>query len=171
VCVCVCILMRGRTWLCKRWSGYHFAHSWLCIPGVCVCVCVSSLLSGKLCFFGDLEKALEYFENLGYRCPNTTNPADYFQELIDMPDQYAIPDQEWAEISASRTVPMVRPTTAEGFVEAYKQSEFAEQARSEIQELSVSSTHKSFLSRPVEKDSSEYFAQYPQPLHVQTKVC
>eukprot|EP00013_Stygamoeba_regulata_P024380 CAMPEP_0177644642 /NCGR_PEP_ID=MMETSP0447-20121125/8799_1 /TAXON_ID=0 /ORGANISM="Stygamoeba regulata, Strain BSH-02190019" /LENGTH=1447 /DNA_ID=CAMNT_0019147021 /DNA_START=201 /DNA_END=4544 /DNA_ORIENTATION=+ len=125
---------------------------------------------GKLCFFGDRDKALDYFESLGYRCPDTTNPADFFQELIDMPDQYAIPEQEWSEICASRQTPMVRPITAEGFVDAYQQSEFAEQARTDIQELSTTDSHKSFMSRKVDKDSADYFGQYPQPLHIQTKI-
>jgi ABC-type multidrug transport system ATPase subunit len=38
---------------------------------------------GKTLYFGELEKALNYFERLGYACPPYNNPADHFLKLVN----------------------------------------------------------------------------------------
>jgi hypothetical protein len=37
---------------------------------------------GQTVYLGPSEKALEYFEGLGFACPDRTNPADFFMDVI-----------------------------------------------------------------------------------------
>ena len=36
------------------------------------------MTSGKIIYFNDSDKAVNYFKDLGYPCPALSNPADYF---------------------------------------------------------------------------------------------
>ncbi|CAG8556008.1 8991_t:CDS:10 [Gigaspora rosea] len=36
---------------------------------------------GRIVYFGPTNKAMEYFESLGYRCPEDESPADYMMEV------------------------------------------------------------------------------------------
>ncbi|RIA93968.1 ABC transporter [Glomus cerebriforme] len=38
---------------------------------------------GKTLYFGEREKAINYFEQLGYACPPYNNPADHFLKLVN----------------------------------------------------------------------------------------
>jgi ABC-type multidrug transport system ATPase subunit len=37
---------------------------------------------GRTVYLGPSEEALSYFENLGFKCPQHTNPADFFMDVI-----------------------------------------------------------------------------------------
>ncbi len=38
---------------------------------------------GRTLYFGEREKAITYFEELGFACPPYANPADYFLRLVN----------------------------------------------------------------------------------------
>ncbi|KAJ2761198.1 hypothetical protein H4S06_001332 [Coemansia sp. BCRC 34490] len=42
------------------------------------------LSQGHLVYFGPTSSAIEYFANIGYRCPVHENPADYFVDLMTL---------------------------------------------------------------------------------------
>ena len=35
-----------------------------------------------MCYAGQRENATAYFRNIGYACPNDTNPAEFFIDLV-----------------------------------------------------------------------------------------
>ena len=39
---------------------------------------------GKMLYIGDSEKAVEYFAKLSFKCPDLTNPADFFMDITSM---------------------------------------------------------------------------------------
>ena len=44
------------------------------------------LADGRVAYMGKLPNAIDYFNNLGYRCPPNFNPADFFvKELAIIP--------------------------------------------------------------------------------------
>lgn len=40
------------------------------------------LTNGKVIFLGEAITAVDYFSRIGYVCPNQTNPADYFMDIM-----------------------------------------------------------------------------------------
>lgn len=40
------------------------------------------LAKGKACFYGDWKDATEFFQRLGFQCPQYTNPSDYFMDVM-----------------------------------------------------------------------------------------
>lgn len=50
------------------------------------------LSAGKMVYQGEVKKALKYFENLGYKLPELTNPADYYLDIITPDAPGANPD-------------------------------------------------------------------------------
>ncbi|KAL2633644.1 hypothetical protein R1flu_005123 [Riccia fluitans] len=51
------------------------------------------LSNGSLVYMGPAgEKALTYFENIGYKCPEHVNPAEFFADLISI--DYSSPERE-----------------------------------------------------------------------------
>eukprot|EP01041_Mallomonas_annulata_P012879 gene12879-27163_t len=40
--------------------------------------------NGRVAYFGPRNDALNYFENLGYKCPELTNPAEFLIDLISL---------------------------------------------------------------------------------------
>lgn len=40
------------------------------------------LARGKIIYFNDADKSVEYFANLKYACPDTSNPCDYFMSMM-----------------------------------------------------------------------------------------
>lgn len=40
------------------------------------------LARGKIIYFNAADKSVEYFSNLGYTCPDTSNPCDYFMSMM-----------------------------------------------------------------------------------------
>jgi ABC-type multidrug transport system ATPase subunit len=42
------------------------------------------LASGKIVYNDENKKAVDYFANLGYKCPPGFNSADYFLDIVSM---------------------------------------------------------------------------------------
>jgi ABC-type multidrug transport system ATPase subunit len=40
------------------------------------------LARGKIIYFNRADLAVDYFSNLGYTCPDTSNPCDYFMSMM-----------------------------------------------------------------------------------------
>jgi len=40
------------------------------------------IAQGKIIYFNDASKSCDYFESIGYKCPEMSNPADYFMTLM-----------------------------------------------------------------------------------------
>ena len=40
------------------------------------------MADGRIAYMGELTKAVEYFNKLGYRCPEKHNPADFYVKLL-----------------------------------------------------------------------------------------
>ncbi|KAI8821334.1 ABC-2 type transporter-domain-containing protein [Fimicolochytrium jonesii] len=45
---------------------------------------VALMSKGRMVWFGPASDALEHFESLGHKCPERTNPADFFLDLIQV---------------------------------------------------------------------------------------
>lgn len=48
------------------------------------------MAKGRTCFYGKWEDSHNYFENLGYQCPQFTNTADYFMDLMSDADIFPL---------------------------------------------------------------------------------
>ena len=64
---------------------------------------------GRVAFFGPRVKVLEYFEEIGFRCPNWMNPADFLVAVLVRPDDFRIGDDRIVQ-------------TARDFADVYSQS-------------------------------------------------
>ena len=42
------------------------------------------LAKGKVIYFNNAEFAVDYFSNIGYKCPELSNPADYFMSIMSI---------------------------------------------------------------------------------------
>lgn len=42
------------------------------------------LARGKIIFFGQADKSVDYFNNIGFKCPEMSNPADYFMSMMSI---------------------------------------------------------------------------------------
>lgn len=42
------------------------------------------LTNGKTIFFDNKDRAVSYFTEIGYKCPQLTNPADYFLNIMSI---------------------------------------------------------------------------------------
>ena len=42
------------------------------------------LALGKIIYFNEAKQAVGYFANIGYRCPELSNPADYFMSIMSI---------------------------------------------------------------------------------------
>ena len=51
---------------------------------------------GVTVYLGPAARALEYFEGLGYRCPERTNVADFLMDIISGVDQAETLSHAWA---------------------------------------------------------------------------
>ncbi|KAL4589134.1 hypothetical protein LXL04_002036 [Taraxacum kok-saghyz] len=69
------------------------------------------LSDGKIVYQGPREKVLEFFESMGFKCPERKGVADFLQEVTSKKDQ----EQYWIE----RDTPY-RFITAKEFAEAYE---------------------------------------------------
>ena len=74
------------------------------------------LAKGKVAYFGPRENVIEYFGNLGYRCPQYTNPADYIVNQIQLQPQFFT--DKWEEFSKIRNnefdnLPKLKPKPKE----------------------------------------------------------
>jgi len=42
------------------------------------------MAKGKIIYFNDANKSVDYFANIGRPCPELTNPADYFMTIMSI---------------------------------------------------------------------------------------
>lgn len=42
------------------------------------------LSCGKILYFNEKDKAVEYFSSINFKCPDLTNPADYFMSIMSI---------------------------------------------------------------------------------------
>ena len=42
------------------------------------------LALGKVLYFNEAKLAVNYFANIGYKCPELSNPADYFMSMMSI---------------------------------------------------------------------------------------
>lgn len=42
------------------------------------------LAKGKVIYFNEAQHAVEYFASFNYRCPELSNPADYFMAIMSI---------------------------------------------------------------------------------------
>ena len=42
------------------------------------------LAQGRIIYFNDANKAVDYFKGIDYPCPNLSNPADYFMSIMSI---------------------------------------------------------------------------------------
>jgi hypothetical protein len=40
------------------------------------------LAKGKIIYFNKADLAVDFFDKLGYRCPELSNPCDYFMTMM-----------------------------------------------------------------------------------------
>jgi ATP-binding cassette, subfamily G (WHITE), member 2, PDR len=51
---------------------------------------VMIMSQGSIAYMGPANKALRYFEKLGYRCPSAMNPVDFLSEVVEQPEAYSV---------------------------------------------------------------------------------
>ena len=42
------------------------------------------LVQGKIIYFNEASLTCDYFASINYKCPDMSNPADYFMSLMSM---------------------------------------------------------------------------------------
>ena len=42
------------------------------------------LAKGKIIYFNQADKAVDYFAQLNFRCPELSNPSDYFMSIMSI---------------------------------------------------------------------------------------
>lgn len=62
---CICTIHQPRAVIWKQLDSFI-----LLAPG------------GKILYMGDRSKAIDYFSNLGYKCPRDTTPSEFFIDLV-----------------------------------------------------------------------------------------
>lgn len=45
------------------------------------------LALGKIIYFNEAKLAVNYFASINYRCPELSNPADYFMSMMSIESQ------------------------------------------------------------------------------------
>ncbi|KYQ91325.1 ABC transporter G family protein [Tieghemostelium lacteum] len=70
---------------------------------------------GEMVYFGPMNSAIGYFEDLGFKLPSHHNPAEFFQEIVDEPELYYPGEGE----------PPLRGSS--DFSDAYKRSDLCRQ--------------------------------------------
>ena len=41
------------------------------------------MVRGNIIYQGESSKALQFFENAGFKCPQYSNPADFFMKMMN----------------------------------------------------------------------------------------
>ena len=84
------------------------------------------LAQGKIIYFNDKEKSIKYFTDIGFPCPNLTNPSDYFMSIMSIEsiekDDYDPDDKE----ALTRSMSMINVTyedRVKKFDQSYQNSE------------------------------------------------
>lgn len=79
---------------------------------------------GHIIYHNESRKAVEYFAKIGYQCPEFTNPADYFMNIMSI-ESIEMKDTDDAEELVRRKTELERDyqSKIKDFVEKYEQSE------------------------------------------------
>jgi len=82
---------------------------------------------GKVVYHGPMDGAVEYFTSIGYACPDTFTPTDYFMTLMQNEDISPILIEKWDAFLKERdptTYPYTAPPSVENrsFTEGYLNS-------------------------------------------------
>jgi len=59
---------------------------------------------GKIIFFNKAARAVDYFASIGYACPETSNPCDYFMSMMSI-ESLELEDEEVDVLSKNKIVP------------------------------------------------------------------
>jgi len=51
------------------------------------------LAQGRIIYFNDANKAVDYFSSIDFKCPNLSNPADYFMSIMSI-ESIEVPDYD-----------------------------------------------------------------------------
>lgn len=60
------------------------------------------LADGRVLYHNDAKRAVDYFSSIGYKCPEHTNPADYFMYMMSI-EAYEIDDADQDELQRRKT--------------------------------------------------------------------
>ncbi|KYQ91324.1 ABC transporter G family protein [Tieghemostelium lacteum] len=101
---------------------------------------------GEMVYFGPMNDAIGYFEDLGFKLPTHHNPAEFFQEIVNEPELYYPGEGE----------PPLRGT--EDFAQAYKKSEMYRQINNEL---------ANNIPNPLDYKDGTDRAKYPTTLRYQ----
>jgi len=55
------------------------------------------LAQGKIIYFNDQDKSVDYFSSIGFKCPELSNPSDYFMSIMSI-ESIEVSDQAEAEV-------------------------------------------------------------------------
>ncbi|KAF7474253.1 hypothetical protein GHT09_015045 [Marmota monax] len=100
--------------------------------------CLTLLASGRLIFHGPAQKALGYFESIGYPCEPYNNPADFFLDIINEDFSAVGLNREEGDCEANETEQLSQreKSVIEKLVEYYATSSFYRDTKAELDELS-----------------------------------
>ena len=84
------------------------------------------LSEGRTMYYGDAEKAVDYFVSVGYTCPDAFNPADFFLDLLSPDNRSSESEEEtanrirflgqkWKEYSSSEKYLVLKDENEEDF--------------------------------------------------------
>ena len=76
------------------------------------------LARGKIIYFNEASKAVDYFSNIGYRCPELQNPSDYFMQIISIE---SIEQEREDEMGQSLREGDTAPLRTKTVIEEYKE--------------------------------------------------
>lgn len=82
------------------------------------------LSCGKIIYFNDADKSINYFKEIGYPCPSLSNPADFFMSMMSIESLEiadASPDRK-KEADGENTVEKRYKAQIAEFVEQYQNS-------------------------------------------------
>ena len=58
------------------------------------------LSQGKIIYFNETDKSVNYFDSIGFPCPGLTNPADFFMTIMSI--ESIEPDEEVTKANAKQ---------------------------------------------------------------------
>ena len=62
------------------------------------------MAGGKAIYLNDASKAVDYFASIGEKCPERTNPADYFMNMMSIEAMDEIDTEDQEELKKTRTM-------------------------------------------------------------------
>ena len=81
------------------------------------------LAKGKVIYFNEAKYAVDYFASINYRCPELSNPADYFMSIMSIESIEKTDTEDQDELQRSvREVNNVYAQRIDEFSESYKKS-------------------------------------------------